>query len=176
MPVPPYAPTLTDGVVTLRGHREDDTDAVVAQCNDPESIRWTTVPVPYERHHAQEWIRSRRTEWDLGRYLGFAVETDGRFCGSVDLRPDGQGAAALGYGLGPWARGRGLLDRSLRLLLPWGFGAARARRRALGGHRGQLAQSARRLACRVPGRGHPAELAAAARGTLRRLGGLAAAR
>ena len=122
MPVPPYAPTLTDGVVTLRAHREDDTDAVVAQCNDPESIRWTTVPVPYERHHAQEWIRSRRTEWDLGRYLGFAVETDGRFCGSVDLRPDGQGAAALGYGLGPWARGRGLLDRSLRLLLPWGFG------------------------------------------------------
>ena len=52
MPVPPYAPTLTDGVVTLRAHREDDVDSVVAQCNDPfggkrachcETGRGTTV-------------------------------------------------------------------------------------------------------------------------------------
>ena len=53
MHLPPYAPTLTDGVVTLRAHREGDVEGTVAQCNDPESIRWTTVPVPYETRHAQ---------------------------------------------------------------------------------------------------------------------------
>jgi|tagenome__1003787_1003787.scaffolds.fasta_scaffold20787098_1 RimJ/RimL family protein N-acetyltransferase len=122
MQLPPYAPTLTDGVVTLRAHREDDVDGTVAQCNDPESIRWTAVPVPYERRHAREWIAGRAAEWGQGRYLALAVEAGGRFCGTVDLRPDGEGGASIGYGLGPWARGRGLLDRALRLLLPWGFG------------------------------------------------------
>ncbi len=121
MHLPAWAPTLTDGVVTLRAHRPDDADAVVAQCQDPVMQRWTTVPVPYERRHAQEWLASREREWTEGRYLAFAVEAGGIFCGSVDLRPDGEGGASLGYALGPWARGRGLLERALRLLLPWGF-------------------------------------------------------
>lgn len=121
MDLPPYAPTLSDGVVTLRAHTDGDVPALVAQCSDPESVRWTTVPVPYGEHHAREWLARRRPEWEEGRYLVLAVEADGRFCGSVDLRPDGVGGAWLGYGLGPWARGRGLLDRALRLLLPWGF-------------------------------------------------------
>jgi RimJ/RimL family protein N-acetyltransferase len=119
--LPAWAPTLTDGVVTLRAHRPDDVDHVVAQCRDPLMQRWTTVPVPYERRHAEEWIATREHEWRQGRYLAFAVETDGVFCGTVDLRPDGERGATVGYGLGPWARGRGILDRALRLLLPWGF-------------------------------------------------------
>jgi RimJ/RimL family protein N-acetyltransferase len=121
MDLPPWSPTLTDGVVTLRAHRPDDADAVVAQCRDPLMQRWTTVPVPYERRHAEEWLASREHEWRQGTFLAFAVETDGMFCGSVDLRPDGARGASVGYGLGPWARGRGVLDRALRMLLPWGF-------------------------------------------------------
>src|SRR4051794_41886411 len=54
--LPPWAPTLTDGVVTLRAHRPDDADRVVAQCRDPLMQRWTSVPVPYERRHAEEWL------------------------------------------------------------------------------------------------------------------------
>jgi RimJ/RimL family protein N-acetyltransferase len=85
--------------------------------------RWTTIPVPYERHHAEEWLASRPGDWARGRYLAFAVEVEGRFAGSVDLRPDGSRGAALGYGLAPWARGRGVAVRALQLLLPWGFDA-----------------------------------------------------
>jgi RimJ/RimL family protein N-acetyltransferase len=121
MDLPPWAPTLTDHVVTLRAHRRDDVDGAVAQCRDPLMQRWTTVPVPYERHHAEEWIGTRERDWRQGTFLAFAVEADGVFCGSVDLRPDGEHGASVGYGLGPWARGRGILDRALRLLLPWGF-------------------------------------------------------
>ncbi len=123
MDLPAWAPTLTDRVVTLRAHRGEDLEAVVAQCRDPQMQRWTTVPVPYERHHAEEWLASRPREWSEGTNLAFAIESGGAFCGSVDLRPDGARGASVGYGLGPWARGRGLLDRALRLLLPWGFGA-----------------------------------------------------
>jgi RimJ/RimL family protein N-acetyltransferase len=119
--LPAWAPTLTDGVVTLRAHRPDDVAGIVAQCRDPLMQRWTTVPVPYERRHAEEWLASRQSDWRQGTFLAFAVEADGVFCGSVDLRPDGERGASVGYGLGPWARGRGILDRALRLLLPWGF-------------------------------------------------------
>jgi RimJ/RimL family protein N-acetyltransferase len=121
MQLPPRTPTLTDGVVTLRPHRPDDVEAVLAQCQDPQMQRWTTVPVPYERRHAVEWLGTREQEWAQGRTLAFAIEAGGRFCGTVDLRLDGQGAAAVGFGLGPWARGQGLTARALRLALPWAF-------------------------------------------------------
>ena len=120
MDLPPWAPTLTDGVVRLRPHDLGDVEAVLAQCRDRQTQRWTRVPVPYERHHAVEWLTSRRRDWEDGRILSLAVDAGG-FCGTVDLRPDGEGGAHLGYGLGPWARGRGLLERALRLLLPWAF-------------------------------------------------------
>jgi RimJ/RimL family protein N-acetyltransferase len=123
MDLPAWAPTLTDGVVTLRAHRPDDADAVIAQCRDPLMQRWTTVPVPYTRRDAEEWLATREPDWVEGRNLAFAIEAGGRFCGSADLRPDGEGGASIGYGLGPWARGQGVLDRALRLLLPWGFDA-----------------------------------------------------
>jgi RimJ/RimL family protein N-acetyltransferase len=121
-PAGKWAPTLTDGVVRLRAHDLGDVEALLAQCRDPQMQRWTTVPVPYERHHAVDWLRSRREEWEAGRYLALAIEDGGGFCGTVDLRPDGAGGARIGYGLGPWARGRGVLHRALRLILPWGFG------------------------------------------------------
>jgi RimJ/RimL family protein N-acetyltransferase len=122
METPPWAPTLTDGEITLRAHRPDDVGAVLAQGRDPVMQRWTRVPTPYEYHHAAQWVGSRHDDWEAGRNLTFAIEHGGRFAGSVDLRPDGAGAAEIGYGLGPWARGQGVMGRSLRLILPWGFG------------------------------------------------------
>ena len=47
MTFPDDVPTLTDGDVMLRPHRVEDADAVVEQCTDPTSIRWTTVPLGY---------------------------------------------------------------------------------------------------------------------------------
>lgn len=121
MDLPPWAPTLTDGVVTLRAHRPGDVDAVLAQGRDPLMQRWTSVPIPYELRHAVTWLGSRQGDWESGRCLSFAIEHEGRFAGSVDLRPDHAGAAEIGYGLGPWARGRRVMGRALRLVLPWGF-------------------------------------------------------
>ena len=121
--LPPLAPALTDGVVRLRPPHADDLADVVRQCRDPLMQRWTRVPMPYEPEHAREWLDARRELWEQGRELTLAIETGGRFCGSIDLRPDGDGAAALGYGLAPWGRGAGLLHRALMLMLPWGFDA-----------------------------------------------------
>ncbi|HET9658556.1 MAG TPA: GNAT family N-acetyltransferase [Kineosporiaceae bacterium] len=121
MDIPPWAPTLTDGVVTLRAHRPGDADGVLEQARDEQMQRWTSVPAPYGYQDAAEWIGSRRPDWEAGRNLALAIECGGRFAGSIDFRPDRAGAAEVGYGLGPWARGQGMMSRALRLYLPWGF-------------------------------------------------------
>ena len=45
-------PELSDGVVTLRAHGPADVDGLVAMATDLETVRWTSVPVPYDRRHA----------------------------------------------------------------------------------------------------------------------------
>jgi ribosomal-protein-alanine N-acetyltransferase len=124
---PDDVPTLTDGEVTLRAHALSDVDELVVQCRDPESIRWTTVPVPYERDSAVTYVSDVVPGgWHARKDLGFAIEAahaDGvrRFAGSISLRPMDEGLAELAFGLHPGARGRGVCSRAVKLLLDWGF-------------------------------------------------------
>jgi RimJ/RimL family protein N-acetyltransferase len=127
---PTVAPTLSDGVVTLRAHRPGDIDSVRDQCQDPEIQRWTSVPRPYERSHAEYFVTvALPSGWQapLGT-RGFAIEVvDGgrpRFAGTVELRPDGTTGAEVGFGLAPWARGRGVMARALRAAMSWAFRTA----------------------------------------------------
>ncbi len=121
------APTLSDGVVTLRAHREDDVPGVLEQCLDSEMQRWTTVPVPYSLDDAKTYVRHLVPGgWETGQSWGFALsarDDDGheRFAGSMDLVRRGDGLVEIGYGTHPWARRRGLTERGARLLLTWGF-------------------------------------------------------
>jgi RimJ/RimL family protein N-acetyltransferase len=117
-------PTLTDGVVTLRGHRDDDVEAIVEQCADPLSQTWTTVPVPYSRDDARRFVRDVMPGgWASDQEWGFAVEHDGAFAGTVSLRNRGDRRGEIAYGSHPRARGTGAMERALRLLLDWGFSA-----------------------------------------------------
>ncbi|KQT94178.1 hypothetical protein ASG49_04520 [Marmoricola sp. Leaf446] len=120
-------PTLTDGVVTLRGHTEDDVPAVLEQCTDAGTQAWTTVPVPYTLDDAKTFVRHLVPGgWEADAEWGFAVtapDDDGteRFAGGVALNRRGAGLAELGYATSPWARGRGVTERACRLLVRWGF-------------------------------------------------------
>ena len=51
-------PTLRDGDLTLRPPKPEDAEAVTAACQDPEIQRWTLVPSPYRREHAEAWLAS----------------------------------------------------------------------------------------------------------------------
>ncbi|MGH8922349.1 MAG: GNAT family N-acetyltransferase, partial [Actinomycetes bacterium] len=115
---------LTDGVVTLRVHRPDDIDDMMAMGNDPETVRWTTAPVPYERSHAEQWVdlSSAVRIADAATYR-WAIEADDngtpRFAGNIDLRFES--APDIGYALAPWARGNGYMSRAVRLVTQWAF-------------------------------------------------------
>jgi RimJ/RimL family protein N-acetyltransferase len=116
------APTITDGVVTLRAHRLDDVERILEQCLDPRSQAWTMVPVPYDRAMAEEFVgETMASGWADGSRWGFALEVGGRFGGTVLLRNDGHGRAEVAFGSHPDVRGGDAMLRGLRLLLEWGF-------------------------------------------------------
>jgi RimJ/RimL family protein N-acetyltransferase len=125
---PPTAPELRDGDVRLRPHTHDDVDDMVQMCRDPEMARWTSVPQPYGREHAEAFVHDIVPRgWADHHHRGWAIEAvddDGtpRFAGNVDVR--GGPVADVGFALHPWARGRGVMHRALRLATAWCFDEA----------------------------------------------------
>ncbi len=153
MRFPEDVPALTDGSVTLRAHHEGDVQGLLEQALDPVMVEWTTVPVPSSldtsRHFAGEIIPSG---WRGDTSWAFAVETpdqDGtpRFCGTVELRNEGDRRAEVAYAAHPWARGRGIMLRALEILLDWGFRERRLRTVVWWSNKGNWAS--RRLAWRL---------------------------
>jgi RimJ/RimL family protein N-acetyltransferase len=124
---PADVPRLTDGVVTLRAHTEDDVQPLYEQAVDSVMLRWTTVPDPSTPETAREFATRIIPEgWREDREWAFAVEApdeDGtpRFLGTVSLRNEGEGRAEVTFSAHPWARGRGYVVRAVELLLDWGF-------------------------------------------------------
>lgn len=114
-------PELTDGDVRLRGHRAQDAARVVEQVSDERSRRWTTVPMPYGPAEADAFLAQVAAEWTDGSGRWWAVEVDGRFAGTVNYSVRGAGAAEIGFGLHPDARGKQVATRAVGLVLAYAF-------------------------------------------------------
>jgi RimJ/RimL family protein N-acetyltransferase len=110
-------------MITLRPAREADIPDIVAACQDPESVRWTTVPEPYTLGDATGFVNDYVPQrWLLGRGAIFVVAgPDDRYAGSMDLRLLAPTIGDVGYLVAPWARGHGYASAALRTLCEWGF-------------------------------------------------------
>lgn len=120
--------------LVLRRWRPDDLDALVTGLSDPETARWTPVPVPYGREQGRQWLeRTEPQQWAEGVAASLAVEQDGAVVGLVVLIPSTRdpGAAEIGWWTLPSARGCGVAGRAVRLLAPWAAGLGRVRLEAL---------------------------------------------
>ena len=76
MRFPEDVPILTSGDVTLRAHRLDDLDALVEQCTDPVSVRWTSVPLGYTPEMGRSYLtESVPRAWQDDTEWNFAIES-----------------------------------------------------------------------------------------------------
>jgi RimJ/RimL family protein N-acetyltransferase len=123
--VRPVVPVLSDGTVVLRALTLEDADQLVANCLDPDAVRWTTVPLDYTGADARKFIEEITVDgWRSGKTLTFAVAdaATNRLYGTVDLQCKDPGTAAVGILLGTDARGTGAAERAVRLLIDYAFG------------------------------------------------------
>lgn len=114
---------LRDDEITLRRPRAGDVDWIVDACRDPLNQRWLPLlPSPYEREHAEWWLRRAHEVWADGSARAFVIEDHrtGGALGVIEVRlasepPD------VGYWLAPGGRGRGAMTRALRLVVAHAF-------------------------------------------------------
>jgi len=139
-PVLPVAPA--GGVGGLRAPADRDVDAITRACQDPEIPRWTTVPAPYHRSDAEQFVAGyARGGWARGTAAVFViVDEQDNWVGNIDLRLSNPESteAEVGFLVDPIARGRGYATAALGTLTAWGFevlGLERIRWRAeVGNH------------------------------------------
>jgi len=117
-------PPLSDGRVTLRGWRLSDVPQIVAMCSEPDVIRFTSVPVPYDADDARLWLDLHPARLAAGDGAAFAITEGGDQLpvGSIGVRVmHDQGIAETGYHVVEARRGRGLATAALRLIARWTF-------------------------------------------------------
>jgi RimJ/RimL family protein N-acetyltransferase len=108
---------LRDGDLVLRPWTEDDVDAIVAACQDPEISRWIPfVPRPYGRDDAETYLRGCLESGDERYPFAITDETTRRLLGSIDLRLNHLYRGHVGYWVAAEARGRGVCTSALRLV------------------------------------------------------------
>lgn len=97
----------------LRPVREDDAEWIYRACQDAEIQRWTLVPRPYTREHAESFVRDQS-----GERLANAVidaHTD-EPAGVAGIHGIVDGVATVGYWIAPWARRRGAASTAMKIL------------------------------------------------------------
>ena len=103
---------------------EADVDAIFEACQDADIQRYTTVPSPYTRQHAEAFVEKAAADWATGAHLTWAMRRGDELAGVIGLyRLDGKGTAELGYWVARPARGEGLLAEAARAVVDWGFAA-----------------------------------------------------
>ena len=120
-------PELITEKFTLRPLREADLDELVQICTDPETVRWTTVPLNYTRDDAQTFLTFTQRAAAAGRELTWATDDSGVLAGAISLRlPEGSANAPgtyadLGFYTAAQMRGRGIMTDAVRTVLGFGF-------------------------------------------------------
>jgi RimJ/RimL family protein N-acetyltransferase len=101
-------------MVRLRDLGDDDVEWIFEACQDPEIQRWTVVPRPYLREHAESFVREGVGE--LRTRVVVASEGE-RAVGMISIHSIVDGVASIGYWVAPWGRGRGAASAAVRLVV-----------------------------------------------------------
>ncbi|WP_125132671.1 GNAT family N-acetyltransferase [Microbacterium sp. 10M-3C3] len=117
-----------------------DVPAIFVACQDADIQRFTTVPSPYLREHAEGFVAQARQRWADDVEATWAIRDGDTLAGMIGLHRLIGGSPELGYWMARGSRRRGLLTEAARAVIDWGFApdgvhAARIEWRAVVGNR-----------------------------------------
>lgn len=111
--------------VLLAAPTSADVDTITELCQDQDIQRWTTIPVPYERSHAEQFVSQIVDPgWASGRNLTWALRDreDRAVLGVVNLNlRDDVRSGEIAFWLGAGGRGRGLMTTAVRVVTEYAF-------------------------------------------------------
>lgn len=113
----------TDGALVLSAPTADDVDRITDVCQEPDIQFWTTMPSPYRRSDAENFVTGVvPASWTDGSPV-WAIRDDGgrRLVGMIGLDGAQDGKAEIGYWLAAEARRRGVMSTAVGLVLDAGF-------------------------------------------------------
>ncbi|WP_382304472.1 GNAT family N-acetyltransferase [Herbiconiux sp. UC225_62] len=109
--------SLTTARLTLDQPVEGDVDLIASYCSDPVFEAFMTTPWPYERKHAEYFVRSfvpdgwsRSVEWTWAIREGGGQD----ILGAIGVRMN---SGMVGYWLGAPHRGHGIMPEALRAVV-----------------------------------------------------------
>lgn len=114
---PPLPAQLDGDGITLRLLRESDWPLEQALSRDPDAVRWTTIEADLDEDAARERVRQRVEHAAAGTGRRWVIETGGEPHGTIGVAVTGTTSIELFYGLLPESRGRGLVTRSVGLVV-----------------------------------------------------------
>ncbi len=125
VPTPYFAPLLTERL-QLRPFEPGDAEALHRLVNDWSVVRMlSTLPFPYPRTLADQWIDSTLRDLDTGAGYALAItgqEADGEtLVGCAGLRLQKGRTASLGYWVGRRFWGHGVAGEAAGRLVRWGL-------------------------------------------------------
>lgn len=96
--------------ISLRNLSREDIDWVYRACQDEEIQRWTLVPRPYTREHAEDFVTGvpvERVRW--------VIESDesSRAVGVISIHGVEECHASIGYWMAPQSRGQGFATEAI---------------------------------------------------------------
>ncbi|WP_256105220.1 GNAT family N-acetyltransferase [Streptomyces sp. ODS05-4] len=115
---------LTTARLLLDAFTPEDAAAVHAACQDPAIRRWTAIPSPYAREHAESFVRRTAPDgWSHETEFTFAVRParGGPPLGAAAVHHPRPGYWEVGYWTGAAHRGRGVTTEAVRTLARWAF-------------------------------------------------------
>ncbi|GAA3077167.1 GNAT family N-acetyltransferase [Streptomyces glomeratus] len=115
--------TLTTERLLLRAVGPQDTDAVFAAAQDPDIQRWTTIPSPYLREHAEGFVGQMAPDgWADASMFTFGVFLpSGELVAMLSLTMRSLGVAEVGFWTAKEHRGNGYIVEATLAAARWAF-------------------------------------------------------
>ena len=97
----------------LRNLESSDAEWITRACQDEEVQRWTKVPRPYTREHAESFIENKNGELPAWAIIDSRSQEP---VGMIGIHHVINGVASIGYCVAPWGRKSGAASAALRII------------------------------------------------------------